>query len=109
MQPLHKRSYGLEILLPYLPAHDEVNKVETALNNVDFPPWAINWDYEFGSDNEGEPALWVSIFTDKSLARSMYAQQAMTLFPKIKEKLAAHHVHRWPYVKITTSPGFKVA
>jgi len=99
----------LKTLEPYLPVRDEAQAIESALSSLDYPDWVVNWDYEFGSDKEGEPALWVNIFADNSLPRTSYASKAMQFFPKIRDTLAALGVRRWPYVKISAQPEFKQA
>ena len=58
----------LEILDPYLFSPQEGKQVEEALKKVEFPSWALNWDYELGSDPDGTPSVLVTIFVDDESA-----------------------------------------
>jgi hypothetical protein len=117
-KPPTKEQYGkaatafiaiLNILNLYLPTPEESKKVEKALRNVPFPPWVVNWDYELGSSEEGDAAVWVNVFAEGNVARSNYGRFASQIIPRIREALAAEGVRRWPYVRLRTATEYKTA
>jgi hypothetical protein len=117
-KPPTKEQYGnaatafiaiLNILSPYLPTPEESKKVEKALRTVPFPPWVVNWDYELGSSEEGDAAVWVNIFAEGNVARSDYGRFGSQYIPKIRRALAAQGVQRWPYVRLRTATEYKTA
>ncbi len=94
----------LQLLLPYLPAPEEGEKVEEALQSVEFPPWLVNWDYELGNDEDGAPAVWVILYADESCApRREFGRVASRLNAKIYEALTAVGSNSWPYVRMRTA------
>ena len=100
----------LEILQPYLPTPAEGAMVEEALKCVQFPRWVVNWDYELGSDQDGEPAVWINLFADESSApRKEFGRLAAQMNTKIHEALAAAKSDRWPYVRMRTAVEHKTA
>jgi len=99
----------LKILSPYLPTPEESKNIEKALRKVQFPPWVVNWDYELGSSEEGDPAVWVDIFADGDLARSDYGRFGSQIIPKIREAFAEEGVLRWPYVRLRIAAEYKLA
>ena len=117
-KPPTKEQYGnaatafiaiLNILSPYLPTPEESKKVEKALRNVPFPPWVVNWDYELGSSEEGDAAVWVNVFAEGNVARSDYGRFGSQIIPMIRQALAAEGVRRWPYVRLRTATEYKTA
>ena len=93
-KPPTKEQYGdaataflaiLSILSPYLSTPEESQKVEKALRNVSFPPWVVNWDYELGSSQEGDAAVWVNVFAEPNVARSEYGRFSSQIIPKIRQ------------------------
>jgi hypothetical protein len=99
----------LDILSPYLPTPEESKKVEKALRNVPFPPWVVNWDYELGSSEDGEAAVWVNVFAEGNVARSDYGRFGTQIIPTIRRALAAEGIRRWPYVRLRTATEYKTA
>ncbi len=100
----------LSILEPYMPASDEVRKIEEALEKVEFPPWIPNWDYELGSDHDGLPAVWINLFADETSApRKEFGRVASRLNREIREALVAVGSDRWPYVRMWTAVEYKMA
>jgi hypothetical protein len=99
----------LNILSPYLPTPEESKKVERALRNVAFPPWAVNWDYELGTSEEGDDAVWVNVFAEVNVARSDYGRFSSQIIPTIRQALSAEGVRRWPYVRLRTATEYKTA
>jgi hypothetical protein len=99
----------LNLLSPYLPTSEESKKVERALRNVPFPSWVVNWDYELGSSEEGDAAVWVNVFAEGNVARSDYGRFVPQIIPMIRQALEAEGVRRWPYVRLRTAAEYKTA
>lgn len=99
----------LKILSPYLPTAGESKKVENALRSVRFPRWVVNWDYELGTSEDGDAAVWVTVFTDGNVTRSDYGRFRSEIIPMIRQTLEAEGVDRWPYLKVRTSTEYKTA
>jgi hypothetical protein len=117
-KPPTKEQYGnavtafiaiLNILSLYLPTPEESKKVEKALRKVPFPPWVVNWDYELGSSEEGDAAVWVNVFAEGNVARSDYGRFGSQIIPIIRQALDAEGVRRWPYVRLRTATEYKTA
>jgi hypothetical protein len=117
-KPPTKEQYGnaaiafiaiLNVLSPYLFTPEEFKKVEKALRNVHFPPWVVNWDYELGSSEEGDAAVWVNVFAEGNGARSDYGRFGSQIIPIIRQALEAEGVRRWPYVRLRTATEYKTA
>jgi hypothetical protein len=98
----------LEILKPYLHTPEEGTLVENVLREVDFPPWVVTWDYEFGSDEEGSPAVWINIYADENAASPReFGRLASRLTQRIRQPLASAGVQRWPYIRVRTAVEHK--
>jgi hypothetical protein len=54
------------ILDLYLPSHEEATPIRNAIAAQDLPPWLLNWDFEVGSDGEGGPAVFVTLYVDET-------------------------------------------
>jgi hypothetical protein len=94
----------LQILSPYLPLPWEAKAVEQALRKVAFPEWVVNWDYELGSDAEGDEVVWVNVFADeKAIPGSRLAREASELTSKARQAFNAAGVQRWPYIRMRTA------
>ena len=74
-----------------------------------FPPWVVNWDYELGSSEEGDAAVWVNVFAEGNVARSDYGRFGSQIIPMIRQALAAEGVRRWPYVRLRTATEYQTA
>jgi hypothetical protein len=99
----------LEILAPYLPVPDEAEQVELAIRSVKFPSWVVNWDYELASDSDGTAAVWVNVFADEqAVPRTQLGRAASELTSSVREALASHRIHRWPYIRLRTALEHKV-
>ncbi len=99
----------LNILSPYVPTPEESKNVEKALRNVSFPPWVVNWDYELGSSEEGDAAVWVNVFSEGNIARSDLGRFGSQIIPMIRHAIAAEGVRRWPYIRLRTATEYKTA
>jgi hypothetical protein len=93
----------LQILSPYIPLPEEAKRVENAIRKVAFPEWVVNWDYELGSDAEGDEVVWVNVFADeKAVPRSRLAREASDLTNKVRQAFNEAGVGRWPYIRMGT-------
>jgi hypothetical protein len=99
----------LNILRPYVSDPEESRNVERALRNVQFPPWVVNWDYELGTSEDGDAAVWVNVFAEGNVARSDYGRFGTQIIPMIREALEAEGVRRWPYIRLRTAMEFQTA
>jgi hypothetical protein len=98
----------IQILDPYLFSPQEGEEVEEALKKVDFPPWAVNWDYELGSDPDGSPSVLVTIFVDdESLPRRELGRFASSMTSKIRVALNEVGSQRWPNIIVRTGVEHK--
>ena len=94
----------MPILEPYLASPDEGRRVEAALRTVTFPDWIINWDYQLGSDPEGEPTLRVEIFADESTApMARLGSTTLELTDQVRQALDAARIERSPYIRVKTA------
>jgi hypothetical protein len=98
----------LAILGNYLPSHEEATQIRTALASLDFPPWVLNWDYEVGSDEEGVPAVWVTLYADERVVPpDQFGRRASEMIPKLRSALTAAGIRRWPYIRMRTAREHK--
>jgi hypothetical protein len=98
----------LTILGNYLPTPEEGTQIRTALANVDFPPWVLNWDYEVGSDEDGGPAVWVTLYADeRAVPPDQFGRRASEMIPKLRSALTAAGARRWPYLRLRTAREYK--
>lgn len=99
----------LAVLEPYLPVPDEARQVESALREVEFPPWVVNWDYELASDSEGVAAVWVNVFADEqAVPKGQLGREASELTSKVRQIFDAKQIGRWPYIRMRTALEHKV-
>jgi hypothetical protein len=91
----------------YLPTDEEEKKVEKALESVIFPSWAVNWDCELGSTEDGDSAVWVDVFAEETTPRSEYGRFGSQIIPKIRQAFSKEGVQRWPYVRLHTATEHK--
>ncbi len=98
----------VEILQPYVATPDEGSKVVQVLRSQDLPAWVLNWDYELGSDHEGDPMVVVTLFVDWSAATPMeIARFASQLNQKLIHALPDAGVRRWPHIRVRTAEEHK--
>jgi hypothetical protein len=99
----------LEILDPYMPVPDEAKQVETALRDVEFPTWVVNWDYELASDSDGVAAVWVNVFADEqAVPKGRLGPAASELTSRVREAFDQKLIDRWPYIRMRTAQEHKV-
>ena len=98
----------LTILGNYLPSHEEANQIRTALATLDFPSWVLNWDYEVGSDEDGVPAVWVTLYADeRTIPPDQFGRRTSEMIPKLRSTLTASGIRRWPYIRMRTAREYK--
>lgn len=93
----------LEILNNYFPTHEEELQIRDALAKLDYPPWVRNWDFEPGSNEYGEPSVWVTLYADESAVPELFGKRATEMIPKIRAALGSAGVRRWPYLRVWTA------
>lgn len=99
----------LKLLDHYIPTTDEIIDVDNALLGIEFPPWVVDWNFELGSDEDDEPAVWVNIFIDRDKAPGKeLGRFALGMTQKIREALSAAGIDRWPFVRIRTAVEHKM-
>ena len=98
----------LNILASYVPAHEEEAEIRRALAAVEFPSWVRNWDFEPGSDEDGGPSVWVTLYTDESaVPPDLLGKRATEMIPKIRAALKSAGVRRWPYLRVRTAREYQ--
>jgi|SRR5579884_2815091 len=98
----------LTILGDYLPSHEEAAQIRTALGSLAFPSWVLNWDYEVGSDEGGDPAVWVTLYADEAaVPPDQFGRHASEMIPKIHSALTSAGIRRWPYIRLRTGREHK--
>jgi hypothetical protein len=98
----------LSILGNYLPNHEEAAQIRTALATLDFPPWVLNWDYEVGSDEDGGPAVWITLYADeRGFPPDQFGRRAIEMLPKLRSALTTAGIRRWPYIRMRTAREYK--
>lgn len=98
----------LTILGNYLPSHEEATRIQTALATLDFPPWVLNWDYDVGSDEDGVPAVWITLYADeRAVPPDQFGRRASEMIPKLRSTLSAAGIRRWPYLRMRTAREYK--
>ncbi len=94
----------LTILANYLPSHEEASRIQATLASLDFPEWVLNWDFEVGSDPDGVPAVWVTLYADEnSIPPDQFGKRALEMIPKLRSALTAAGLRRWPYIRMRTA------
>ena len=74
------------------------------LASLDFPEWVLNWDFEVGSDPDGVPAVWVTLYADEnSIPPDQFGKGALEMIPKLRSALTAAGFRRWPYIRMRTA------
>jgi hypothetical protein len=98
----------LAILGNYIPSHEEANQIRTALASLDYPLWVLNWDYEVGSEEDGAPAVWVTLYADeRAVSPEQFGRRASEMIPKLRSALSAAGIRRWPYIRMRTAREHK--
>ncbi len=98
----------LEIVGNYLPAHEEELQIQNALAHLDYPSWVRNWDFEPGSNGDGEPSLWVTLYADDgAVPPELLGKRATDMIPMIRAALKGAGVRRWPYLRVWTAREYQ--
>jgi hypothetical protein len=98
----------LKIVGNYLPSHEEATQIRSALGTVDFPPWVLNWDYEVGSEEDGGPGVWITLYADeRGFPPDQFGRCSIEMVPKFRSALTSAGIRRWPYIRMTTAREYK--
>ncbi len=98
----------LDILGAYLVLPEEAKVVETVLWGATFPPWLVNWDYEFRDDSDGEEAIWVNVYADeKSIPYGQLGKELTDLSMYVRRELVKSKIERWPHIRLKTAKEHK--
>jgi hypothetical protein len=98
----------LEILADYFSTHDEELQIQDALAKLDYPSWVRNWDFEPGSNEDGEPSVWVTLYADGGAVHpALFGRDTTEMIPKIRAALKNAGVQRWPYVRVWTAREYQ--
>ena len=91
----------IEILDPYLSMHPEAQRIQEALETVEFPYPVANWDYKIGENHVGDPAVWVTIFVDERVnpARKL-GRFPLELTHEIRHAFSDFKIDRLPYIRM---------
>jgi len=94
----------LRIMEAYLPTTEEVRRLRAAMREVHFPPGALTWEFEFGQDSSGDPAVWIWVVVDDAAVDEATFANATTRFSReIRGMLQKVGLDRWPYVRLRTA------
>jgi hypothetical protein len=94
----------LRIMEPYLPTSDETRRLRAAMSEVQFPPEVLTWEFEFGRDSTGDPAVWIWVLVDDAAANDPgFTTVSTRLQREIQQALQRAGLDRWPYVRFRTA------
>jgi hypothetical protein len=93
----------IKILDRYLATDAETKHIQDALQQVKFPSFVRNFEFELRPDWTDDPAIWVWIFVDDAAAGQQdFPAAAAKIEQSVRDALAAAGVARWPYVRFRT-------
>jgi hypothetical protein len=93
----------LQITEPYLPTPDEVGRLREAMKRVPFPAGVLTWEFEFGQDSSGDPAVWIWVVVEDAAADDPHFAAVSTRLQRtIHEELQRAALDRWPYLRFRT-------
>ncbi len=99
----------LSLFEPYLPMTKEARQVEEVLRTVRFPDWVVSWDVELGSDADGSPAVWVSVFADdRTIPEGQLGRASSELSSVISLAFDTNNIKRYSYIRMKTAHEYKV-
>jgi hypothetical protein len=91
------------ILDSYLPTPQEENAIVQALKDLKLVAGVVNWNHELGSDEDGVPAVWITVYLDESkIPRTQYGRFASELTSRARQLLSDNGIQRWPYLRLRT-------
>ncbi len=91
------------ILNVYIGTPEEGAQIDAMLQNMVYPPWVANWDYELDNDTYDFPAVRINFFVDETSApRKELGRFASQMTQKMLDALFAAGNKRWPYVSVGT-------
>lgn len=93
----------VRILEPYFPTPEELRRLRGALKEVHFPSVVETWDYEFGRDSSGDPAVWIWVLVDDVAADdATFTDNTVRLRREIHQAIQRAGLDRWPFVRFRT-------
>jgi hypothetical protein len=93
----------IDILDPYLPIDAQRQRIREVLEQVRFPAFVRNWEFEPREDSTGDPAVWVWVYVDDKVAEQEdFPKLAGEVRQLIRDALAAAGIMRWPYIRFRT-------
>lgn len=94
----------LDILGAYLTMREDAKVVEQVLRGTTFPPWVLNWDYEFKDDSDGEEAIWVNVYADeKSIPYGQIGKELTDFSMHVRQELVESKIDCWPHIRLKTA------
>ncbi len=92
------------ILQPYLSLSGETKEIESVLQNVQFPPWVLNWDFELANDSDDVSSVWINLFVDEqNLPRARLGREVSEITNQLRNTFVTFSIDRWPYVRVRTA------
>lgn len=93
----------IRILHPYSPNTGELDQLRAVMSAIHLPDFVQTWDYEFGLDWSGDPAVWIWLVVDDDAANHpSFMTTSTRLQREIHRALKATGSERWPYVRFRT-------
>ncbi|MFO0958438.1 MAG: hypothetical protein U0800_13575 [Isosphaeraceae bacterium] len=93
-----------KILKPYCPDRDDFLKIQQFLGKFPYPSYVITYDFEIGSDSTGDPALWIYLIVEDSMAEDANAmEQFRRLDQELHDAIRDAGIARWPYINFRTA------
>jgi hypothetical protein len=94
----------LAIVGQYLLDDEDASEIQTALTKLGFPSWVVNWDCETGTDEEGAPAVWVTLFVDETMVTpTQLGRLVPEMIPQFRLALRTAGLRHWPYIRVRTA------
>ena len=94
----------LRLLLHHIPPLEGSGSVEAVLQEMTFPDWVANWDYDLGEDSGGDPAVWVKVIADLSrMPSNQLGRLVMNLNEQVYRRLAEAGISRQVYIRLKST------
>lgn len=94
----------LRLLLHHIPPLEGSGSVEAVLQEMTFPDWVANWDYDLDEDSGGVPAVWVKVIADMSrMPPNQLGRLVMNLNEQVYSSLAEAGIGRQVYIRLKST------
>ena len=78
--------------------------MEAVLQEMTFPDWVANWDYDLDEDSGGVPAVWVKVIADMSrMPPNQLGRLVMNLNEQVYSSLAEAGIGRQVYIRLKST------